>query len=106
VALAPGILKAGTVYFWRFRPLGRESSRGSREDMFVTVAAADEKAFLELEGHLAGSVDPSLQVLLAGVAHSLGLWQEACATLDAAAQNGGSVAGLQQRFDCAGLGHP
>lgn len=106
VAVPSNALKPGTTYFWRVRLLGQEPSRSSPEEMFTTVAAADEKAYLELDHSLLDSDDPSLEVLRAGVAHSLGLWQEACSAIERAGRVGADVAAIDTRYDCAGLARP
>jgi hypothetical protein len=106
VALPGDILRPATTYFWRYRALGNEAGSRSHEDMFTTVAAADEKAYIELDSRLGDSHDPSLQVLRAGVAHSLGLWREGCTALDAAARDGADVSELERSFNCSSLGHP
>jgi hypothetical protein len=105
IAVPAGALRPATTYYWRARPLG-EQLEGSREEVFVTLSSEDEKAYATVTASLGMSKEPSILLVFADISHSLGLWREACGTLERASQEGAMVADLPQRFNCPALGKP
>ena len=105
LAVPATALRPATTYYWRARPLG-EQLEGSREEAFVTLSGDDEKAYDKVAASLGLSKEPSLLLVFADVSHSLGMWREACDTLERASQAGAMVADLPQRFNCPALGKP
>jgi hypothetical protein len=84
VNIPAGVLKPDTEYYWRVRTVGRRLDGGRGEALFVTLSKDDAAARGKIKEQVEAEDAAGALLLLAEVDRSLGLYREACETLDRA----------------------